>query len=144
MAATQVPISTFLWFEKLVCTESPLNQNCIQTLAMQLGIFADWCLFVSIKRKIKISSKYAQKLLFITSVYVQCEFLLGILTLPQGFPIGFLSLHFSSWSSSYMHIPKFCILLSKTVSIALPLAFRLCFSNKCIWGRSWRKSLPQD
>lgn len=61
---------------------------------MQLGIFDDWCLFVSIKWKIKVSSKYAQKLLFITSVYVQCEFLLRILTLLQDFPIEFSSLHF--------------------------------------------------
>lgn len=34
-------------------------------------------------------------------------------------------------AQGYMHIPKSCILLSKGVSIMLPLAFRLCFSDKC-------------
>lgn len=53
-------------------SKSPLNSNCIQTLAGQLGIFADWCLFVSIKWKIKNCSKYAQKL-FTKPVYMQCE-----------------------------------------------------------------------
>lgn len=42
-----------MWLEKLVYPQSPLNWNCLQTLAVQLGIFADWCLFVSIKGRIK-------------------------------------------------------------------------------------------
>lgn len=62
-----------MWLKKLVYPQSPLNWNCVQTFTVQLGIFADWCLFVSIKGRITNSSKYAQKLLFIKSVYVQCE-----------------------------------------------------------------------
>lgn len=33
-----------------------------------------------------------------------------------------------------MLIPTFCVLLFKMVSIMLPLASRLCLSDKCCWS----------